>query len=116
MYGASNVPPMAHGAGMFMYMDPVLATAGAPDQSTSEDKDYPPVDLSAEDRAEIDRIMASHTMIDSGSNPSSVATTPSTPVNAPGDLPLDPLLPIKVLIWSQMHSGIQFSSLFYWID
>lgn len=75
MYGASNIPILAHPSALFMYMDPSL-TPGDP---SSEERDYPPIMLGEEEQAEIDRILENHAMIDSASSASSTATTPTVP-------------------------------------
>lgn len=69
MFGASNLPA-AHAAGLFMYIDPISIIADA----SSEDKDYPPLPLSEEDKAEIERIMSSHSLIDDVSSSPPSAT------------------------------------------
>lgn len=94
MYGASNLPQVAHPSGLFMYMDPLLAVSG--EHGSSDDKDYPPVALSDEHRAEIDRIMENHGLIDSASSPPSSVNTPTG--GPPSNLPQEPLLQIKVIL------------------
>ena len=79
-----------------MYMDPVLTAAASADASSSEDKDYPPITLNDEQRAEIDRIMENHALIDSTSSPPSSVGTPSGATASSSDLPQEPLLQIKV--------------------
>ena len=79
------MPLLAHPSALFMYMDPALPTSGDP---TTEDKDYPPTALGEDERAEIERIVENHAMIDSASSASSTATTPTVP--QPVAIPISP--------------------------